>query len=280
MSIRTLISALWVGVCLVLATPVGGLAQQTAPAHQATAPAAGAQADSPAQSYVLGPEDVIEADILGRSDFRTRAEIGPDGKIQLPYLGTVEAANRTVLALTAQVRKALEAGGFFSNPNLKIEIVSYHSRYVIVLGEVRSPGLVPVDRAYRLSEILARVGSVSGAGADYVILRSENGPERRLSVKDLATGDSTQDPYVSPGDKVYVPHADVFYISGQVRTPGTFSVEPNMTVRIAIARGGGLTELGSEGKVKITRHGVKVAKVDLESKIEPDDVIIVGERLF
>lgn len=282
MSIRTLINALRIAVCLAVATPVVAFSAPAASATSAPTPAAAAsQSTNHDDSYVLGPGDVIETSILGRADFNARAKVGSDGKIPLPYLGTVDAANRSVLEFTEQVRRALEAGGYFAKPNLKVEIVSYASRYVIVLGEVRSPGLVPVDRPYHLSEILARVGGVAaGAGADYVVLRSEKGPERHLLIKDLATGDSTQDPYVSPGDKVYAPHAEVFYISGQVRSPGGFSLEQDMTVRLAIGRAGGLTEQGNEHGIKITRHGVKLDKVDLETKLQPDDVIIVGERLF
>jgi polysaccharide export outer membrane protein len=53
-----------------------------------------------------------------------------------------------------------------------------------------------------------------------------------------------------------------------------------MTLRMAVGRGGGLTDLGSEHGIKITRHGQKVPKVDLDSKIEAGDVIVIGERLF
>lgn len=282
MSIRTLINALRIAVCLAFAAPVVAFSAPAGTAASAPAPAATPAAASANRddSYVLGPEDVIEVSILGRSDFNSRAKVGPDGKVPLPFLGSVDAANRTVLEFTEQVRRALEAGGYFSKPNLKVEIVSYASRYVIVLGEVGHPGLVPVDRPYHLSEILARVGSVNGAAADYVVLHSEKGPQRHLLVEDLATGDSSQDPFVSPGDKVYVPRAEVFYISGQVKAPGSFKLDQDMTVRLAIARGGGLTEQGNEHGVKITRHGVKLDKVDLETKLQPDDVIIVGERLF
>jgi polysaccharide export outer membrane protein len=283
-STRPIAAILWAAVSLALAAPACAFAQ-TAGATPPPAPSGmtgGMSQEAGAdQSYILGPGDVIEAAILGRTDFDTRARIGTDGKVELPYLGSVDAANRTTLELTDQVRKALESGGFFSHPILKIDIVSYASRYVIVLGDVHSPGLVPVDRAYRLSEILARVGGVAAGAADYIVLTPQNGPSRHLPIKALATGDSNEDPYVSPGDKIYSPDAELFFVSGQVKGPGTFPVEPDMTLRMAIARAGGITDLGSERRVKITRHGVKLDSVDLDAtKIQPGDVIVVGERLF
>jgi polysaccharide export outer membrane protein len=281
MTNRPLIARVLMALCCALVAPLAAAAQPTGanpptPVGAALAPAVA----KPDQDYVLGPDDVIEIEVLGRSDFRTRARIGADGKVQLPFLGDFEAANRTTRELGEQVARALTAGGYFANPVMRVEIVGYASRYVIVLGAVGSPGLVPINRAYRLSEIMARVGGVRGDGADHVVLRPENGPERRVGIKEMATGDSSQDPYVAPGDKIFVPTAEVFYISGQVKAPGSYSLNSDMTFRQAIARGGGLTEMGSERRVKVTRGGQELPRIDLDSKVQPGDIVVVGERLF
>jgi polysaccharide export outer membrane protein len=150
----------------------------------------------------------------------------------------------------------------------------------VVLGAVANPGLIPIDRPYHLSEILARVGGVRENGADYVILRPEKGEQRRLSIQALATGDASQDPLVAPGDKIFSPKAEVFYISGQIKLPGAYPLSTDMTLRMAIARGGGLTETGSENRITITRHNVDLDRAALNGKIEPDDVIVVGQSFF
>ena len=230
--------------------------------------------------YVLGPDDVVEVSVLGRTDFTTRGRIASDGTIQLPYLGVVPAGKKTAREFADSVAKSLEAGGYFAKPIVKVDIVSYASRYIVVLGDVRSPGLVPIDRAYRLSEIIARVGGVGDGGADYVVLRSEADGERHFKIADLATGDASQDPYVSAGDKVYVPHAELFFISGQVKGPGAFPLMTGMTLRMAIGRAGGLTDAGSEGHIKITRKGKVLPRPKLDDPLAPGDVIVVGEGLF
>lgn len=252
----------------------GLVAAEGVPAGKST-PAVGVD-----QSYILGPADVIEVSVLGHPDYTTRGRIAADGTILMPYLGAVTASERTANEFGEQVGRALDKGGYFAHAIVKVEIVSFASRYVTVLGEVSAPGLVPVDRAYRLSEIMARVGGVKDSGADYVIIRPEHGPERTLSIKDLATGDETQDPFVAPGDKIYSPKAEVFYVSGQVNAPGAYGLMPDMTVRMAIARGGGVTPLGTESRVQITRRGSKLSKVDLNSKVEPGDIVFIGQRLF
>lgn len=236
-------------------------------------------AGMPDQGYVLGAEDVVQVEVLGRTDFTTKAKIGADGKIQLPLLGAVPASDRTVLQFRDQVRDALQKGGFFNRPIVDVQVVSYASRYVTVLGAVGSPGLIPVDRPYRLSEIIARVGGVRENGADHVVLRTKSG-ERNYAVKDLATGDESHDPYVQPGDKIFAPNGDVFYIKGQVKAPGSYILLPHMTLTMALARGGGITDLGSDSHIKVIRKNVEMSPKDLNIEILPDDVIDVGEGWF
>jgi len=259
------------------------------PKAAATAPAAASLAAAPSGdssgqvapgSYILGPADVIEVSVLGRQDFDVKDRISEDGTIRVPYLGTVKAADKTAAQFEDELGKALEGGGYFTHPIVKVDIVSFGSRYVTVLGQVGTPGLVPVDRAYRLSEIMARVGGVRETGAPYVTFTPAHGQQRKIYIKDLATGDLKDDPYVNPGDKIYAPEAELFYVSGQVKSPGVFPVQADITFRMALARAGGVTDSGSDKNFTVTRSGKKMTHVDLDSKVMPGDVIVIPERLF
>lgn len=274
MRFRVLIQSVAAFACaLVVAQHAAAQAPPVTPV--AETPAANLRPDA---EYVLGPEDTIEIEIVGRPD-KARAKIYADGTIQMALIGKVEASGKTTRTLGAEIAAALKSGGFYANPIVNVEVVNFASRYVTVLGAVATPGLVPIDRPYRLSEILARVGGVRDSGADYLVVRPENGEEQRYSVKLLATGGADEDPYVQPGAKIFSPTADLFYISGQVNSPGTYSLSGEMTLAQAIARGGGLSASGSDRRVQVTRKGVKT-KLDLTSKVEAGDVIVVGERLF
>lgn len=260
------------------AQPQSAATPPVVPAAQSqSASAPGDNGDSSAE-YILGPEDVIEVEIVGQPD-RSRARIYTDGTVQLALVGKLSAAGKTPRELAAEITRILQQGGFYASPVVNVEVTNYASRYVTVLGAVTSPGLVPINRRYRLSEIIARVGGIQASGADYVIVRPENGPERRYFVEKLATGDASDDPFVMPGDKIFSPNADVFYISGQVNSPGTYAVKDGLTIAQAIARGGGLTQSGSDRKVSVTREGKKI-KLDGSAKVEAGDVLVVGERLF
>jgi polysaccharide export outer membrane protein len=252
---------------------------QGSQAAPALAPGALTVGESTSSAYILGRDDVVEVSLLGRTDFGGRARVQADGTIQLPLIGKITAAEHSTAELSDTVRKALQTGGFFADPIVNVEVVSYASRYVTVLGAVTSPGLVPINRPYRLSEILARVGGVREGGADYLVVRPASGPEKRYLIRDLAIGDSNQDPYVLAGDKIYAPAADVFYIYGQVHGPGSYPVAGDMTVRMAIAKAGGLTDSGNDKSVEVTRAGKKI-KLDGGAKLLAGDVIVVNERMF
>jgi polysaccharide export outer membrane protein len=256
--------------------PASASAPETPPAAAATPPGVG---ETTSSAYVLGRDDVLSVSLIGRNDFGGSVRVQADGTIQLPLIGKIVAADRTTSDLSETIRKALQSGGFYADPIVNIEVSSFASRYVTVLGAVGTPGIVPLNRPYRLSEILARVGGVRDGAADYLVVRPTAGDEKHFVIRDLATGDTTQDPFVSAGDKIYAPVAEVFYIYGQVHSPGVYPLTAEMSVRMAIARGGGLTDSGSDKKVDVTRKGKKMT-LDGGGKILAGDVLVINERLF
>ena len=243
------------------------------------APAADSkQTETQRDEYVIGPEDVVEVEVVGQPD-HSRARVYTDGTIQVNLVGRVMAASKTPRQLGAEVAAMLKAGGYYANPAVNVEVVGFSSRYVTVLGAVGSPGLVPINRPYRLSEVVARVGGVREGAADYIIVRPETGPEQRYNVEKLASGDSSQDPMVKAGDKIFAPMAEIIYVNGQVKSPGTYPIKTDMTIAQAIARAGGLTDSGTDKKVKVTRGGTTI-KLAATAKVEPGDVLIISEKLF
>jgi len=255
------------------------VASAPAPAATTASPAAAANKTTTDDGYVLGAGDVVDVSVLGREEFHPRVQVQVDGTVQLPYLHSVKAADLTVIQFREQVNKLLRDGGFYTDPVVNVAVASYASRYVTVLGEFGTPGLVPVDRLYRVSEILARAGGAKPSAADEILLRRSDGKEFRLPVNEVARGGAAEDPYVQPGDKLFLAAAPIFYVYGQVGAPGAYKVERGMTVRMALARSGGLTQRGSAGKISVYRNGQKV-KATMDMPLSENDTIFVGERFF
>jgi len=89
---------------------------------------------------------------------------------------------------------------------------------------------------------------------------------------------------VAPGDVIYVHRAPMFYIYGEVQRPGSYRIERGMTMRQALAQGGGPTQRGTERGLRLHRRGandqLEVTRPGLDDPVQPADVLHVGESLF
>ncbi|MFD1610314.1 polysaccharide biosynthesis/export family protein [Sphingomonas tabacisoli] len=255
-------------------------AQGRAPVQPARPPAGETKAQKDLEAgYVLGPDDVVEISVLGQQEFTTRARVKANGTIQLPFIGEQKIEGETALTLAPKIAEKLRAGGYYAKPVVNVEVSGFASRYVVLLGAVNQAGLQPVDRDYRLSEIIARAGGMRADGADFVTLTRANGEQHNYPFEKLASGGPNDDPMVRPGDKIYVPEADLYYIYGQINQPGAFPLRGDMTVRNVIAKSGGVGPSGSIKRIKLFRDGQE-QKVNLDMKVKAGDVFFIGERLF
>ncbi len=233
------------------------------------------------KGYVLGPDDTISVSVYGQTEAGVQTRIKPDGTIVMPLIGSVKASGETVLTLAAVVTKKFVAGGFFKDPVVNVEVGNFASKTVNIAGKITTPGVYPLDRNYRALELLLKAGWVKDAGANYVYLRRADGKEVRLETEALVRGSLDKDPLLQPGDTLYVPDADTFYITGQINKPGVLPVLPGMTVRQALAMAGGVTATGSDRKIGLYRSGSKdKEEVALDQLIQKNDVLVVKERLF
>jgi len=167
---------------------------------------------------------------------------------------------------------------------------------VIVGGEVRQPGKIPMTGTMSLIEALAAAGSpTSAASSEVIVSRQKKGPNGvvtnendveiiRVNLKDIQLGRAGRDIQLQDGDIINVPKAQTLYVTGAVRNQGTIVYEPGMTVQQAIALAGGLTDRGSDRRIKADRMGAdgKITEVSLrlEDKVQPYDTIKIANKIF
>jgi polysaccharide export outer membrane protein len=164
------------------------------------------------QEYVLGPGDILEVRQWKNPDVSGRIRVLPDGMIQVPLLGQVEAAGLTVKALREKLAKGLER--FIAQnaemPTLTVSVDEYQGYAVSVLGEVSQPGHYQPGHYVTVLEALALAHGLTpyARGEKIVILRRSEGKERRIPISypRLAAGDRPDmNLYLLRGDVVIVP---------------------------------------------------------------------------
>lgn len=230
--------------------------------------------------YMLGPDDTISVMIYGQPEAGITTRIKSDGTIVMPLIGTMKAAGLSNIGLAKLITEKMTQGGYLKNPLVNVEVGAYVSKAVNVAGRVASPGVYPLDRSYRALEVLLKAGWIAPSGASYVYLRRAGSPEMKLDTEGLVRGDPDKDPALRPGDTLYVPDADQFFVTGQINRPGALPVLPGMTIRQALALAGGVSPTGSGNKVGLIRGGAKEVDAELTVPVLKNDVIIVRERLF
>jgi polysaccharide export outer membrane protein len=239
--------------------------------------------------YLIGSNDVVGVSVFRQPDLSVQLRVAFDQSILMPIVGKIYIGGMSEQEAAKVVEKALQDGGVVKNPAVAVQVTQFNSQKVSVLGFVPRPGSYTLDRATRLSSILAQAGGTSSAGSNE-LLYTDYDPITRtttrytVQINELLSGEiPNQDRYVGSGDVLFVPEAKYFYIYGEVRTPGRYRAVAGLTLEQGLALAGGTTELGSRKGIKRRETDTEKPKlkgVDLSEFIRVGDVFYVPQRLF
>ena len=273
---------------------------------QAAAPAAAPTvAPQPTASfnatYPIGVSDVLAIKVFNEEQLTNKYTVDTDGSITFPLIGRFQVGGKTTRQIEEDLTNALQPE-WLRRAQVSVEIAQYRSRSIYVLGEVRTPGRYNIEGPMTLLEVIANAGSTTASASNTIIVQrykdglaaagaapATAGDTRwaevtRINLDDLREGKLSANLLLQDSDMIIVPPAERVYVSGQVKTPGSFVIRPGMTVRQAIAEAGGLTERGSQRGIKIIRKDAKGREVEIDAKmsdlVRPNDTIRVRQRLI
>ena len=216
---------------------------------------------APPKSYRIGINDVLDVRVPGLPDFGgdlTRADarafgftVLEDGKVYLPFIGGVPAADRSALEVQRDVSERLKK--FVKEPFVSVRVLRYDSQKFFVLGGVNEPGAFPVDG---ITTLLQGLGDAKGIRGGSDIERAFVVRGRTLlpiSLGDLLLrGDTSRNIVMQHGDLVYVPGEirQEVYVLGEVVRPGRVPISPfrPLTLAAALAEAGGIDRLNASRK--------------------------------
>jgi polysaccharide export outer membrane protein len=246
-------------------------------------------------NYVVGPGDVLAVHVFYEPQLSGNFRVENDGQFSYPFLGRVSAGGKTVSAIAALLKERL-ADGYLRNPQVTVDVEQFRSQSVFVMGEVRTPGKYVLSGSITLLDALAQAGSPTpAAGAEVLILHpkvSTFGPTlpsqrdadvTHVDLREIEDGKLSRNVTVKDGDTIFVPKAERFFVIGMVRTPGSYVLERNMTVLQAISTAGGISERGSNKRLKIVRIvDNKRKEIDAQPTdiVQAGDTIVVRQRLL
>lgn len=183
---------------LLLALP-GGTAAQSLSSSTNAAPVTA--------EYRLVPGDKVRIEVYKDAQLSQSVQIRPDGKITLPLIGDVTAVDQTPTELRQAITTSLKE--YMTNPSVTVIVVETVVPTAYVMGEVRAPGSVPLQREMTVLQALALSGGLTEfakSGDIRVLRKTSTGIETiPFRYKDALKGDAKALVYLRPGDTVVVP---------------------------------------------------------------------------
>jgi polysaccharide export outer membrane protein len=191
-------------LCHGLLTPVTAQQlPQSRPTNGTAAPAAPAAPSS----FIIGVSDVLVVTFWRDPRLSGDVVVRPDGMISLPLLNDVHAVGLTPEQLAGVLAEA--AVKYIADPDVTVIVKEIHSRKVFVVGNVATPGMIPLSGDMNMLQLIAVAGGLLEYAdkRNIVIIRTENGQEQRLkfNYNDVVKGKNVkQNILLQPGDTVVV----------------------------------------------------------------------------
>ncbi len=174
--------------------------------------------------YRVYPPDVIgfSSKYVRELDNKIR-KVRPDGKVNLPLVGEVFVAGKTVQEIGYEV--ASRARRYYKRVDVTVYMVRYNSQKIYVFGQVTHPGPLAWTGSDTVLEVLARVqptllawpekikiiraGSPRRGGylpENISDLKANGAKELTVNMKEMVEkGDMSHNILLKPGDIVFVP---------------------------------------------------------------------------
>jgi polysaccharide biosynthesis/export protein len=237
--------------------------------------------------YLVGPGDVISIVVYDNDDLKAKVRVSSNGTIVVPLLGAVNVNKLPITAITEKLTK-LFANGYIVNPQVNVFVDEFRSRKVVVLGNVRNPGIIELSGPTTFLELVSKAGGFDkDAGVSATIKRKLGEKDTVISINLTSLvkgGDLGQNIQINDEDTVYISKAGMCYVTGEVGNPGTYPCGEGTTVLQLVALAKGFTGKASKSSVSIVRMESDkknvIKDVSLDAPVIENDVIVVPESFF
>ena len=163
--------------------------------------AAPAQAQTNSSTDGLQPGDIINLRIWREPDMTGQFMVQEDGTAVLPRLGPVVVVGKDAEVLKRELIEEYSK----TLRNTSIEVIL--QRRVTITGEVRAPGLYPVDPTMSLTDALALAGGPMTTADRNKVVLVRGGTQTDIDVREALR---LEDLSLRSGDQLYVPQQGWF----------------------------------------------------------------------
>ena len=251
------------------------------------------------ENYRVFKEDILRLDVWGEPTLSNmQMQVTPDGKINVPFIGSMQAEGLTQGEITKSISRALADKDILHDAMVQLTLITMHQPTCRVLGEVNRAGTITYKEGDTVLDAVASAGSYTDNAMLEKATLTHKDSDKPIPIdlrKMFRGGDLSQNCRLQNGDWIYIPPEDYnnkVYVLGQVNKPGIVALKDRTTLLAAISTAGGATDQGVLKKTYVVRGNPEkpervacnlnrlFAKADMSQDIvlQPGDVVVVPER--
>ena len=265
----------------------------------------------PNEDYRIGSGDVIDIRVDRAPELSGTFRVTAGGTFAMPFLNRIKAQNKTPEELAVTIADGLR-GRYLKEPSVAVTVRQINSHSFFIQGAVQRPGVYQIEGRPSLLKLITVAGGLADnhGSTAFVIRESKMQSERiappvthregssvtktdasvqnaddslpveedakyemfKMNITGLLKGRFDQNVSLQPGDIINIPQSDVFFVTGEVKEPGSFGLKDGTTLRQAISLAQGTTFKAAAGRAIIFREDPVTGRRD-EIKVNIDEVM-------
>lgn len=209
-------------------------------------------------NYIVGPDDKLVINVYGNSVANWTLTVSPDGNINIPGVGVLNVAGKTIEQATTSIKSRLAANRYAigNGTSVQVSLGDIRSISVRIQGELVKPGTYTLPSLSSAFDALYAAGGPSDVGSfrKIEIIRG-NKVIRKLDLYDyLVHGDHKDDIVLKDQDEIHVPPYTMHVeLRGEVKVPAIFEPLPDEKLQNIIDYAGGFTDQAYTARIKVVQ---------------------------
>ncbi|MDC1280425.1 polysaccharide biosynthesis/export family protein [Pelagibacteraceae bacterium] len=236
--------------------------------------------------YALGASDVISINLTDTDDLDGSYTIGPNGDVDLPFVGKINILNLTLNQTKEKLISNLKK--FYKNYDLQIKIEEFNSSKVYVLGAVKNQITIELNqKPIKLIDAAIQAdynpNSADKNFGNKGLLRRNN-KVYKIDINSIFQSINPKDNfYLKKDDVLFVDrNSDALHIFGEVTKPGVYFPNKDYSLTELISSAGLNNLTANASAVYVIREDynqylkLDVFKLDIKNPIN----LVVGKKFL
>ena len=236
--------------------------------------------------YALGSADVISVNLTDTDDLDGAYIIGPNGNIDLPFVGKINVLNLTLNETKKKLASVLKK--YYKNYDLQLTIKEFNSSKVYILGAVKNQITINLNqKPIKLIDAAIQANydpnSTSKNYGNKGILRRDN-RVYKIDINNIfKSTDSKDNFYLKKDDVLFVDqNSDAIHVFGEVTKPGVYFPNINYSLTELISSAGLNNLTANASKVYVIREDynkflkIDIFKIDIKNPIN----LVLGKKFL